>query len=137
MRTIIIGLAAALASIYATASEAGDLRRIKMVIERQVAGLRPDDPQLLADTISAQTKSLFGDQRSVLNAFKRRFPGATGIRISGFGMARQTEAGFVQPVRISDQTGRLWQALYAVTQNEPGHWLIDDFVVFEVPTVSA
>jgi hypothetical protein len=136
-RTIISLLAAALASAYATASEAGDFRSIRMVIERQVNALRSDDPQLLADTISAQTKLLIGDDPAVLNALKRRFPGATGIRISGFGMACQTELGFVQPVRISDQTGRLWQVLYAVKQNAPGYWLVDDFVVLEIPTISA
>jgi Domain of unknown function (DUF4864) len=137
MRRMTIGLVAALASIYATASVAGDLRSIKMVIERQVAGLRSDDPQLLADTISAQIRSMFTDEQAALDAFKRYFPGASDVRISGFGMARQTELGFVQPTRISDRTGRLWEALYAVKRDETGRWLVYDVAVVEIPTVSA
>jgi hypothetical protein len=137
MRTFFFGIVAALMPIWAGMPEASDLRGIMMVIERQVEGLRADDPRLLSSTISVQTRSLFNDDRTVLETFKKHFSGAEGVRVAGFGTARRTELGFVQPVQISDQTGRLWRALYALEQDEGGRWLINDFVAFEIPTLSS
>jgi hypothetical protein len=137
MRLLLVGVVAALMPMWASAPEAGDLTGIMVVIERQVAGLRGDDSQLLSSTISAQTRSLFADDRTVLDTFKRHFPGAAGVRIAGFGAARKTELGFVQPVQICDQTGRLWRVLYALERDDNGHWLIKDFVTFEIPTTSS
>jgi hypothetical protein len=137
MRTLLLGIVATLMPIWVGTPQAGDLRGIMVMIERQVAGLRDSDSRLLSSTISAQTRSLFPDDRTVLETFKKHFPGASGVRVTGFGAARPTELGFVQPVQISDQTGRLWRVLYAVVQDESRHWLINDFVAFEMPTTSA
>jgi hypothetical protein len=132
-----LGLLAASASLAATAVAAGDRSDIKMVIERQVAGLRSADPLLLADTISAETRAMFADEQSVLAALKQRFPGAAGMRIADFGPGKHTEQGFVQAVRITDDRGRIWQAVYVFTRNGTGRWLVDNIVILEVPTVSA
>jgi hypothetical protein len=137
MRRLFFGIVAAVMPIWVGMPEASDLHGITMVIERQVEGLRADDPRLLSSTISVQTRSLFSDDRTVLETFKKHFLGAQGVRVAGFGMARKTELGFVQPVQISDQTGRLWRALYALEQDEGGRWLINDFVAFEIPTLSS
>jgi hypothetical protein len=137
MHTLFLGIVAALMPIWVDAPEASDLHGIMMVIERQVEGLRAGDPLLLTSTISVQTRSLFTDDRTVLETFKKHFSGAQGVRVAGFGTAKKTELGFVQPAQISDDTGRLWRALYALQQDDSGHWLIDDFVAFEIPTVSS
>jgi hypothetical protein len=137
MRSLLIGLVATLLPLSVATPSEGDLSDIRTVIERQVTGLREDNASLLASTITTEAKSLFTDETTVLSIFKQHFPGASGVRVSSFGTARRTELGFVQPVQISDQTGRVFQALYAVAQDEDGHWLISDFVVVEVPTLSA
>ena len=97
MRTLFFGIVAALMPIWAGMPEASDLHGIMMVIERQVEGLRADDPRLLSSTISIQTRSLFSDDRTVLETFEKHFSGALGVRLAGFGAARKTELGFVQP----------------------------------------
>jgi hypothetical protein len=137
MRRLGLGLLAASASLFTTAVAAGDRSDIKMVIERQVAGLRSADPQLLANTISAETRSMFVNERAVLLALKQRFPGAAGVRIVDFGPGKHTEQGFVQAARITDARGRIWQALYVFTRSQTGRWLVDNVVIIEVPTVSA
>jgi hypothetical protein len=137
MRTLFLGIVGALMPMWVGMPEASDRHGLMVVIERQVEGLRADDPRLLSSTISLQTRSLFTDDRTVLETFKKHFSGAQGVRVAGFGTAKKTELGFVQPVQISDQTGRLWRALYALQQDDSGHWLINDFVAFEIPTVSS
>jgi hypothetical protein len=137
-----LGVIVAHVGIHADVLQAGVLRYIVTVTERRVAGLPSHDAQVFVDsqvlTLPPHTRSLSADEKAaVLSNFMRQFPGAAGIQIDDFGVARQTELGFVQLVRISDRTGRLWQVLYAVKQRETGHWLVDDFVILEIPTVSA
>jgi hypothetical protein len=137
-----LGVIIANVGIHAGVLQAGVLRYIVTVPERPVTRLLLHDAQVLVDpqvlTLPPHTRSLSADEKTaVLSNFMRQFPSAAGIQIDGFGVARQTELGFVQLVRISDRTGRLWQVLYAVKQRETGHWLVDDFMILEIPTVSA
>ena len=122
MRTLFLCLAL-LAPAWALADvSASDLAEIRAVINRQIDAFRRDDARSAFALVSPNVQEAFGTPERFLDVVRVSYhavyrPAAvTFLRLTVIG------ADAVQQVRLTDRSGAVWHAFYAMQRQDDGSW---------------
>jgi hypothetical protein len=122
LRILALCLAFALPAAAQPAITGDDLVEIRAVIHRQIEAFRRDDAQEAFRLVSPAVQQTFGTPERFLDV----------VRVSYQAMYRPAAVAFlgltlmgedaVQQVRITDRSGAVWVAHYAMQRQRDGSW---------------
>ena len=122
MRAVLLGLAL-MAPAWAQAEvSAADLAEIRAVINRQIDAFKRDDARGAFALVSPDVQEAFGTPERFLDVVRVSYravyrPAAvTFLRLTVIG------ADAVQQVRLTDRSGAVWHAFYAMQRQDDGSW---------------
>ena len=122
VRLLALLFAFAVPAVAQPAITAEDLAEIRAVIHRQIEAFRRDDVQAAFKLVSPTVQETFGTPERFLDV----------VRTSYGAMVRPTAVVFlgltvmgedaVQRVKITDRSGAIWLAYYAMQRQRDGSW---------------
>ena len=122
LRILALCLGFVLPAAAQPAITADDLAQIRAVIHRQIEAFRRDDAQEAFKLVSPAVQETFGTPERFLDV----------VRVSYRAMYRPTTVTFlgltsmgedaVQRVQITDRSGAVWVAYYAMQRQKDGSW---------------
>ena len=117
----------ALALLFPALSEAApitgaDLAEIRAVIHRQIDAFRRDDAQGAFALVSPQVQQNFGTPERFLDAVRLGYRAV--YRPASLAFLRLVVMGedVVQPLQVTDGSGAVWLAYYAMQRQKDGSW---------------
>ena len=125
LRAAAVVLALVLAHGWCAASPAltgDDVAAIRVVIERQIDAFRRDDAPGAFALVSPGVQQAFGTPERFLDTMRVSYrpvyrPAAVAfLDVVAFG------DGAVQPVQVTDRSGHVWLAYYAMERQRDGSW---------------
>ncbi len=127
MKKLILGAAALLLSMGAAAGDArltgDDLREIRTVINRQIEAFRRDDAPGAFALVSPGVREVFGTPERFLDVVRTAY--SPVYRPAAVAFLDLTVIGMqdvVQQVQVTDRSGALWLAYYAMQRQRDGSW---------------
>lgn len=123
MRTVLFALLLTLSSA-AQALEEADRGPIRAVIERQIEAFRRDDAAAAYAQAAPSIQGLFPSQEGFMRMVGEGYAPVYRPRTFSFAEERDGAAGPIQTVRIQDEEGRDWIALYSLERQPDGTWRI-------------
>ena len=122
LRTLALLFAFALPAVAQPAITGEDLAAIRAVIHRQIEALRRDDAQEAFRLVSPAVQETFGTPERFLDVVRASY-GAM-VRPSAVVFLGLTVMGddAVQRVRLTDRSGAVWLAYYAMQRQRDGSW---------------
>jgi hypothetical protein len=124
LRALIFSLAVLLPSFPLVASgvSAADMSEIRGVIHRQIDAFRRDDAHGAFALVSPGVQQAFGTPERFLDTVRVAY-GAV-YRPSAVSFLELVVMGgdVVQPVQVTDRTGAVWVAYYAMQRQRDGSW---------------
>lgn len=124
----IAALAAALvvgaAGAPAHAADEQSLSAGRDVIERQLDAFARDDGGAAYGLASPAIQEMFSSEATFMEMVRRGYQPVYRAKTHSFADARDTESGFEQLVRILDDHGQDWDALYSLEKASDGTWRI-------------
>lgn len=142
-RTILLMIAAAL-SIYMMLGQIATARgeeksvtpeaasKIRNVIESQLRAFQNDDANGAFALASLSIRDMFGTADNFLEMVKTAYPVVYRPASVQFLTPQRTQDSLMQPVRMSDASGKAWTALYRMEPQKDGGWLISGCVLARV-----
>jgi len=122
LRVLALCLAFVVPAAAQPAITGDDLAEIRAVINRQIDAFRRDDAQEAFKLVSPSVQETFGTPERFLDV----------VRVSYHAMYRPAAVTFlgltvmgddaVQRVRITDRSGAVWVAYYAMQRQKDGSW---------------
>jgi len=99
-----------------------DLAEIRTVIHRQIEAFRRDDAREAFNLVSPAVQESFGTPEHFLDVVRVSYRAM--YRPSTVSCLGHTVMGgdAVQPVRITDRSGAVWVAYYAMQRQKDGSW---------------
>ena len=117
----------------ARAADDGGHAAIRGVIERQIDAFRHDDAGAAFAFASPALRQQFGTQDRFLEMVRKLYQPVYRPRSFTYGETRDTPAGVDQVVRIQDQNGIDWDALYSFEREPDGTWAISGCRLVKAP----
>ncbi len=108
---------------------------VRSVVWSQLDALRTHDAER-ALSFSTPERQGYGTPEHFLETIARTVPQLIQCRSAEFEHPQETEAGVVQPVRITSSDGSTLRALYLLAEQPDGSWLIDQCVCASPATQS-
>lgn len=108
----------------ATDSEvtAADLEEIRGVIHRQIDAFRRDDAQSAFALVSPGVQQAFGTPERFLDTVRMAYRAVYRPSAVAFLELVVMGGDVVQPVQVTDRSGALWVAYYAMQRQRDGSW---------------
>jgi hypothetical protein len=108
----------------ATDSEvtAADLEEIRGVIHRQIDAIRRDDAQSAFALVSPGVQQAFGTPERFLDTVRMAYRAVYRPSAVAFLELVVMGGDVVQPVQVTDRSGALWVAYYAMQRQRDGSW---------------
>ena len=99
-----------------------DLAEIRAVIHRQIDAFRRDDAQGAFALVTPQVQQTFGTPERFLNAVRLDYRAV--YRPASLAFLRLVVMGedVVQPLQVTDRSGAVWLAYYAMQRQKDGSW---------------
>jgi hypothetical protein len=101
---------------------AEDLAQIRAVIERQIDAFRHDDARGAFALVSPGVQQVFGTPEHFLDVVRAAYRPVYRPAAVVFLEPVIFGADAVQPVQITDRSGRVWLAYYAMQRQKDGSW---------------
>jgi hypothetical protein len=122
LRLLAFLFAFALPAVAQPAITADDLAEIRAVINRQIEAFRRDDAQEAFKLVSPAVQETFGTPERFLDVVRTSY-GAI-VRPTAVVFLGLTVMGedAVQRVKITDRSGAVWVAYYAMQRQKDGSW---------------
>ena len=108
----------------AFALDPADQAATRSVIERQIDAFRRDAASEAFAFASPDLKTIFGSQDRFMEMVRSGYPPVYRPRSFEFGEIREAAGGVQRIVRIQDDKGVDWDALYSFEKQPDGSWLI-------------
>ena len=129
MRTkaLALGLIANLAFGAAMAQETQDAKgspEARSLIERQLDAFSRDDAPAAYAEAAPPITAMFGDPDAFMSMVREHYAPVYRHRSVDFGPARTVADTIEQEVTFVDQDDEVWKALYRLTRQPDGQWLI-------------
>lgn len=124
LRTLCI-LAFAIVPLQALSQGAvspGDARAVREVIEAQLDAFRRDDGERAFALATTGIRDVFGTAQKFMEMVRRSYPVVYRPRSVLFEAPVLVEGQVVQPVRMTDEEGRGWVAIYPMQRQPDGSW---------------
>ena len=122
MRTLVFCLALMAPAWVQAEVTASDLAEIRAVINRQIDAFKRDDARSAFALVSPNVQEAFGTPERFLDVVRVSYravyrPAAvTFLRLTVIG------ADAVQQVQLTERSGAVWHAFYAMQRQEDGSW---------------
>ena len=126
LKALLFSLAALLPGAAAAAPEGNvtpdDLLEIRAVIHRQIDAFRRDDAQGAFALASPGVQQAFGTPERFLDTVRMAYRAV--YRPSALSFLELVVIGgdVVQPVQVTDRSGAVWVAYYAMQRQKDGSW---------------
>ena len=125
MRTLVFCLALALPGAV-PAVERGltgaDVDEIRMVIQRQIDAFRRDDAHGAFALVSPGVQQAFGSPERFLETVRMAYRAVYRPASLSFLDPIAMGGDVVQPVQVTDRSGAVWVAYYAMQRQKDGAW---------------
>ena len=102
-----------------------DKRAVREVIEAQLDAFRRDDAERAFSYAAPGIRATFGSAQNFMAMVREQYRVVYRPRSVSFDAPRVVDGGLVQPVRMTDDAGRTWLALYPMEKQSDGRWRIN------------
>lgn len=138
MRTLVALMTLLAAGQGALAAGSGDREAARTVIRRQQEAFRQDDAATAYAQAAPAIRSIFGTPELFVGMVRQAYAAVYRNRLFEFGTDEELPDGsLAQGVRIQDQDGTDWEALYTLERDADGAWRITGCRLRKAPGSSA
>jgi hypothetical protein len=113
-------------------TEKGDIRA---VIQRQLDAFRQDDGAAAYAQAAPNIRTQFPDESAFMKMVKQGYLPVYRPRNFDFGEVKEADESVLQMLRIEDQKGTPWTAVYALQKQPDGTWKISGCWLYKAPAV--
>jgi hypothetical protein len=110
--------------LYLPAARADTASEIQSVIADQLDAFGKDDDTRAYDHASDMIKQLFPSKSIFMEMVRTGYPPVYRAKSWSFAEPTTTETGISQIVKLTDEQGRIWNALYTLERDSTGQWKI-------------
>ena len=121
LMALIILACATIVSPHAKADAASD---IQSVIADQLKAFNEDDTQRAYAHAADTIKQIFPSSQIFMEMVRTGYPPVYRAKSWSFAEPTPLESGYSQIIRLTDEQGRLWNALYTLERDKTGEWKI-------------
>ncbi len=129
----IVWLSLLLTGGAARALEEADRQAIQRTIERQIEAFRRDDAPGAYAFAAPSIQRMFPDDQGFLAMVRQGYKPVYRQRSLSFGETRDAPDGPLQAVRLQDEDGVDWLAIYSLERQPDGSWRIAGCVLVREP----
>jgi hypothetical protein len=135
MRVVLLCLVflAGTLTLHAGASEDAERQAMRQVIERQIEAFRRDDAAAAYAFAAPSVQRIFPSEDTFLAMVRQGYRPVYRQRNLSFGETRDGPDGPMQIVRLQDEEGVDWVALYTFERQPDGSWRIAGCVLLKAP----
>ena len=108
--------------VVASGVSAGDMSEIRGVIHRQIDAFRRDDAHGAFALVSPGVQQAFGTPERFLDTVRVAYRAVYRPSAVSFLELVVMGGDVVQPVQVTDHTGVVWVAYYAMQRQKDGSW---------------
>ncbi|MGX7706885.1 DUF4864 domain-containing protein [Methylobacterium sp. Gmos1] len=138
MRTLVALMTLLAVGQGALAAGSGDREAARAVILRQQDAFRHDDAAAAYAEAAPAIRSIFGSPETFIGMVRQGYAAVYRNRRFEFGTDEELPDGsLAQGVRIQDQDGTDWDALYTLERDADGAWRITGCRLRKAPGASA
>ncbi|BAQ48203.1 MULTISPECIES: DUF4864 domain-containing protein [Methylobacterium] len=138
MRTLVALMTLLAVGQGALAAGSGDREAARTVIRRQQEAFRQDDAATAYAQAAPAIRSIFGTPELFVGMVRQAYAAVYRNRRFEFGTDEELPDGsLAQGVRIQDQDGTDWEALYTLERDADGAWRITGCRLRKAPGSSA
>lgn len=137
MRRALLALFLLLVAGPALAVEEADRTAIRGLIERQIEAFRRDDAGAAYSAASPNLQRLFQTEERFMSMVRQGYKPVYRQRRYDFDRLEDGADGPLQAVRIEDEEGVDWLAVYTFERQPDGSWRISGCTLLKVPTQAA
>jgi hypothetical protein len=139
MRPLLAALAVALSLLAARPGLAEpDRTGVQAVIERQLEAFARDDAAGAYGFAAPSIQAIFPDEAAFMAMVQRAYPPVYRSRARRFAETTELpDGGVAQAVRLQDEAGEDWVALYTLERGPDGAWRITGCTLQRVPSQAA
>ena len=101
---------------------AADMEEIRGVIHRQIDAFRRDDAQSAFALVSPGVKQAFGTPERFLDTVRMAYRAVYRPTAVAFLELVVIGGDVVQPIQVTDRSGAVWVAYYAMQRQRDGSW---------------
>ena len=117
----------------AQGTPAADARAVREVIEAQLDAFRRDDAERAFSYAAPGIHAAFGSAQNFMAMVRDQYAVVYRPRSVSFDAPRVMDGELVQPVRMTDDAGRAWLALYPMEKQPDGRWRINGCRLARLP----
>jgi hypothetical protein len=99
-----------------------DARAVRQVIEAQLDAFRKDDGERAFGLVTVGIRDIFGTAQKFMEMVRKSYPVVYRPKSVLFEAPVLVEGQVVQPVRMTDDEGRGWVAIYPMQRQPDGGW---------------
>jgi hypothetical protein len=124
LKALLFSFAALLPGVSAANSgvSASDMNEIRGVIHRQIDAFRRDDAPGAFALVSPGVQQTFGTPERFLDTVRSAYPAVYRPSAVSFLELVVMGGDVVQPIQVTDHTGIVWVAYYAMQRQKDGSW---------------
>lgn len=123
MRVLLLLLALLPAPAFASSGlSSADMQEIRAVIHRQIDAFRRDDARGAFALVSPGVQQAFGTPERFLDAVRSSYRAVYRPQSVAFLELVVMGNDVVQPVQVTDRSGTVWVAYYAMQRQQDGTW---------------
>src|SRR5205085_3973530 len=111
----------------------GDAATIRAVISEQLDAFRRDDGPRAFSLATAGIRAQFGTPEAFMQMVRSGYPVVYRPRSVSFETPELIDGTVIQPVRMTDEAGRAWLALYPMKREADGTWRTDGCQLGRLP----
>ena len=125
MRTVFVFLSLLLTSAFVQAADDADRTAARATIERQIEAFKKNDPATAYAQAAPQIQNMFATPETFLAMVERGYPPVLRPRSYSFESVEDAgEDELAQGVKLQDENGIDWVALYSLQKQVDGQWRI-------------
>lgn len=113
-----------------------DAIAIREAVESQLQALSHDDAAKAFELATPKQRLMIGSAAKFLDIIKENYPPIYRYESAIFFRAEVVEGDPIQIVRLADDEGKVWIAVFRMQQVEDSSWKIDGCFLFETSSVS-
>lgn len=113
-----------------------DAIAIREAVEAQLHALANDDASSAFELATQEKRMLIGSPDNFLRIIKEQYNPIYHYQSVIFSRAEVVDGNPIQIVRVADNDGKVWVAVFWMQQEEGSNWKIDGCQLFETSSVS-
>ncbi len=107
----------------------GDAKAVRSVVQAQLDAFAVDDAAKAFSFASPDIRKQFGDAANFMRMVRQGYPMVIRPASVSFFQPERKEGAIVQVLRLRDQNGTVWRALYELRRQADKTWRINGCVV--------